>query len=201
MKKYTAAIILAALIASMTACSNAANSSTISQESTSSAAQAESSAEESAASTAQSAATAETPAASNEAAAADGVDLQAVYDKIIAAQTSADDIIMFPDSTPEIIKGFYPGLDELDLKQMYLYMPPVTGNACEILLLEAADSQTADKAQAICSERVKRAAEDTTYPEVSDVWQRNAKVERSGNLICMIVLPDGCTIPDDVFSL
>lgn len=187
MKKYTAAIILAALIASMTACSNAANSSTVSQES--------------AASTAQSAATAETPAASNEAAAADGADLQEVYDKIIAAQTSADDIIMFPDSTPEIIKGFYPGLDELDLKQMYLYMPPVTGNACEILLLEAADSQTADKAQAICSERVKRAAEDTTYPEVSDVWQRNAKVERSGNLICMIVLPDGCTIPDDVFSL
>ncbi|MDY4587287.1 MAG: DUF4358 domain-containing protein [Oscillospiraceae bacterium] len=129
------------------------------------------------------------------------ISLSGIYDKIITQQPEPENTVMFPESSEELINEFYPGLIQLDIKQMALYMPPVTGNACEILLLETVDSGSADKAQKIMSDRVDKAASDTFYADVADVWARNAQVQRSGNRLCMIVLPDGAVIPDDVFSL
>lgn len=204
MKKYAIAALAAIMALSATACSNnnaSSADSTVSTSSTSSAAPDTSSASGTAqAATAEGAATAETPA-QDESGTESGADLQAIYDKIIAAQDNSDDIIMFPESSDDIINGFYPGLTELNLTQKLLYMPPVTGNACEILLIEAADSENADKAEEIMKARVKMGADDTTYPDVAEVWQAHAMVQRSGNLLCMIALPMSCNVPDDVFAL
>lgn len=128
------------------------------------------------------------------------VDLNAVYEKIMAQQPESDSLVMFPEDE-ELIEGLYNGITELGLTDMLLNAPPVTGNACEIFLVAAPDEDAAKQAAKIMQSRVDSSANDTGYPEVADVWKRNASVQRSGNLVCMIVLPDGFDIPDDVFAL
>lgn len=202
MKKYAIAALAAIMALSSTACSGNTNStsSTSSTSSTGSTGSSETSGSE--ISTAEAPATADASSSGTAGSTAEsGVDLQAVYDKIMDAQENVDNIVMFPETSEDYFNGFYSGLLELDLRQTLLYMPPVTGNACEILLVEAADSENADKAEAIMKARVKIGADDTTYPEVAEVWQTHAMVERSGNLLCMIALPMSCTVPDDVFAL
>ena len=196
MKKYAIAALVAIMALSSTACSGNTNSAGAAGTAGSS----EASGPE--------VTTAETPATADASdsgtagsTAESGVDLQAIYDKIIAAQDNPDDMIMVPETSEDYYNGIYSGLLELDLKQTLFYLPPVTGNACEILLVEAADSENADKVEEIMKARVKTGADDTTYPEVAEVWQTHAMVERSGNLLCMIALPMSCTVPDDVFAL
>lgn len=221
MKKYIFAALVTAAALTITGCSSgkessADESSSTVSESTASAADsgsAASTAEDSAAESGSAASTAEDSAAESgsatstaeDSAPADGEqaagDLEEVYNKIMAVQTTPDDIIMFPETNEDYVNGLYPGLLDLDIKNMVFYVPPVTGNACEILLLEAADSNSADKAEKIMQDRVDSAASDTIYPDVAEVWARNAKVERSGNKLCMIVLPDSAVVPDDVFAL
>lgn len=203
MKKHVIAALAVVMMISASACSaNTVNSSGSSSASGSSSSAAEPDSGSSAATAETSAA--ETPddnQSGSESAPESSADLQAIYDKIIAAQDNPDDIIMFPETSEDYFNGFYSSLLDLDIKQKLLYMPPVTGNACEILLVEAADSENADKAEAIMKARIKTGADDTTYPEVAEVWQAHARVERSGNLLCMIALPMSCNVPDDVFAL
>lgn len=203
MKKNAIAALAAIMALSATACSNnsgSANSASTANTSTMATnVPATSESEQSA--TDQNTSAPESVPTQEASAPGSDVDLQAVYDKIMAAQENPGDIIMFPESSDHIINSFYSGLTDLDIKQMVLYMPPVTGNACEILLVEASDSENADKAEAIMKARVKVGADDTTYPEVAEVWQTHAMVERSGDLLCMIALPMSCNVPDDVFAL
>ena len=37
-------------------------------------------------------------------------------------------------------------------------------------------------------------------PDVNKIWERNAVVQLKGNYVAMIALPDGYTIPEDVFA-
>ena len=76
----------------------------------------------------------------------------------------------------------------------------MTGYACEILLVEVAEDSV-DAAKAILQARVDSAANDTGYPENAVLWQSNAQVQVQGNCLCMIALPDGYTIPENVFAL
>lgn len=203
MKKYMIAAMAALMALSATGCagSNTSTSSGSPADSSSAAdVSTPAAADDSAPATAEDSA----PAASSAETSSDAestADLQAVYDKIMALQDDSDDIIMFPETATEYLDGLYSGMSALDLKQILFYLPPVTGNACEILLIEAADSDNADKAEKIMKERVESAASDTVYPDVAEVWANHASVQRSGNLLCMIVLPMSCNVPDDVFAL
>lgn len=206
MKKLVFAAAAAIIAVALTGCSsdNSVNSAESSSQagSTTSQVQASSEAESTPAESVAVPATAEESAQGTiDQPAAETSDLSDIYDKIMAQQPAPDDIIMFPESDPFYINGLYPGLTDLNITELALYAPPVTGNACEILLVKAADSDNADKAEKIMQNRVDEAANDTLYPEVADVWKRNARVERSGDMLCMIVLPDSAVIPDDVFSL
>ena len=76
----------------------------------------------------------------------------------------------------------------------------MTGYACETLLVEVAEDSV-DAAKAILQACVDSAANDTGYPENAALWQSNAQVQVQGNCLCMIALPDGYTIPENVFAL
>ena len=128
-------------------------------------------------------------------------DLQAIYDKINAAVNASGELVMLPESDPMMIDSFYSGLSEVNTKQQLLYMAPVTGFACEVMLVEAEDSGSADKAAEIFRARIELGASDEFYPDTAAAWQQNAQVQRSGNLVCMIALPEGYSIPDDIFAL
>ena len=128
------------------------------------------------------------------------VSFDAVYQGILDAQENTDELIFFPEEGADAIESLYPGLSALNPSRVQLYLPPVTGYACEILLVEVAEDSV-DAAKAILQARVDSAANDTGYPENAVLWQSNAQVQVQGNCLCMIALPDGYTIPENVFAL
>lgn len=128
------------------------------------------------------------------------VSFDAVYQGILDAQENTDELIFFPEEGADAIESLYPGLTALDPTRLQLYLPPVTGYACEILLVEVAEGDV-DAAKAILQDRIDSGAGDTGYPENAVLWQNNAQVQVQGNCLCLIALPDGYTIPENVFAL
>ena len=141
--------------------------------------------------------------ASSGAASAGGeISFDAVYQGILDAQKDSgqEELIFFPEEGADAIESLYPGLSALNPSRVQLYLPPVTGYACEILLVEVAEGDV-DAAKAILQDRIDSGAGDTGYPENAVLWQNNAQVQVQGNCLCMIALPDGYTIPENVLAL
>ena len=130
------------------------------------------------------------------------VSFDAVYQGILDAQKDSgqEELIVVPEEGADAIESLYPGLTALDPTRLQLYLPPVTGYACEILLVEVAEGDV-DAAKAILQDRIDSGAGDTGYPENAVLWQNNAQVQVQGNCLCLIALPDGYTIPENVFAL
>ena len=74
----------------------------------------------------------------------ENLDLNEVYQALMDLQPEDDAPVMLPESNPEIIDGFYPGLSDITLKQQVFYTAPVTGFATEVMLVEVADSKDLD---------------------------------------------------------
>ena len=53
----------------------------------------------------------------------------------------------------------------------------------------------------IFQKRIDMGADNTNYPESAAGWAKYAKVHKSGNFVCMIVLPEGYVIPENVFEM
>lgn len=130
------------------------------------------------------------------------VSFDAVYQGILDAQKDSgqEELIFFPEEGADAIESLYPGLSALNPSRVQLYLPPVTGYACEILLVEVTEGDV-DAAKAILQDRIDSGAGDTGYPENAVLWQNNAQVQVQGNCLCLIALPDGYTIPENVFAL
>ena len=129
-------------------------------------------------------------------------DLDAVYQAVLDAQNGngQEALVLFP-SDGGMLELMYPGLTQIQREKTLFYTHPITGFATEILLFKVSDSKDLDAARKILEDRISNGADDKAYPETAVLWQRNAKVHSSGNYLCMIVFPDGYTIPDNVFEL
>ncbi|MGN0967882.1 MAG: DUF4358 domain-containing protein [Oscillospiraceae bacterium] len=129
--------------------------------------------------------------------------LEDVYQAILDAQTGngQEELVLFPESNPDALNSYYPGLADIELAQQLYYTPPVYGHACEILLVEVARKDDVQAVKDIFQARIDQAASDTAYPENAEPWARNAQVQADGCYVCMIVLPDGFTIPENVFDI
>ena len=133
----------------------------------------------------------------------ENLDLEAVYQAILAAQPAdQDELVMWPETMDETsyIANVYVGLPDVAMKQSVCYAAPVSGWATEVVLVEVEDSADVKTVQDIFQARIDLAKDDTSYPETAAAWQ-NAVIQTAGNYVGMIVLPDGYTIPEDVFSL
>ena len=130
-----------------------------------------------------------------------GTDLGTFYQAILDAQPQdAEELILFEEFNPDLIASFYPGLDSIELSQQVFYMPPIVTHPCEIVLIEVKNSEDVQAVVDIFRARIESGADNTTYPESAAGWQRYAQVQQSGNFVCMIVLPDGYVIPENVFE-
>ena len=133
---------------------------------------------------------------------APGTSLATFYQTIMDVQPEdAEDLILFEEYNPDLIASFYPGLEAIELNQQVFYMPPIATFPCEIVLVEAKNSDDAQAVAEIFEARIELGADDTSYPESAAGWAQFAQVQRSGNFVCMIVLPEGNVIPEDVFAL
>lgn len=136
----------------------------------------------------------EPPAGGDEGAQTQSVDLKAAAEEAIATIAS-DDVVLFPEENPEAIESLYPGLTAVETKQLVVYLPPVMGNACEIVMVEVANAADAETVQGILQSRVDTAANDTTYPENAEGWKNNAVITVNGNYVVLAAMPDGITLP------
>ena len=128
--------------------------------------------------------------------------LEDIYQHILDAQSEdSEALIMFPETDPSLVESIYPGLSEIELTQQALYFPPISGFACEIMLVEVANKADIDAVKDIFQARIDRAAADTTYPENAEPWAKRAQIQTDGRYLCMIVLPEGYVIPENVFAL
>ena len=132
---------------------------------------------------------------------APGTALATFYQAVLDAQPAdAEELIFFEESNPDLIASFYPGLESIELSQQAFYMPPIATHPCEIFLVEAKNSEDAQAVAEIFQARIELGSDNITYPESAAGWQRYAQVQRSGNFVCMIVLPEGNVIPENVFA-
>lgn len=131
-----------------------------------------------------------------------GTPLNTFYQGILYAQPEgAEELIFFEESDPGLIESFYPGLLSVELAQQAFYMPPVATAPCEIVLVEVKNSGDVQTVADIFQARIDTGADDVAYPENAAGWAGRAQVQQSGNFVCMIVLPEGHTIPENVFAL
>lgn len=118
------------------------------------------------------------------------VDLAAVAAEEIAVIESSGEVL-FPEENPEVIESLYPGLTAVETKQLVVYLPPIIGFPCEIVMVEAAAEEDAEAICVILQNRINAAADDTTYPENAEGWKNRAEVYRNGSFVVMTALPEG----------
>ena len=128
------------------------------------------------------------------------LDMETVYQNILVAINAGDGFVMFPENNPYIINEFYAGLSEVELKQTVFYIHPITGFACEIMLVEVANETDVQTVVDIFENRIVLGGNDEFYADTAALWKTNAQVQTFGNYVCMIALPDDYTIPEDVFA-
>ena len=127
--------------------------------------------------------------------------LEDIYQSIMDAQSEdSETLVMFPEADPAVVDSIYPGLSEIELTQQALYFPPIFGFASEIMLVEVTEKADVDTVKEIFQARIDRGASDTTYPENAEPWATRAQVQVEGRYVCMIVLPEGYIIPENVFA-
>ena len=73
--------------------------------------------------------------------------------------------------------------------------------SCEIVLVEVKNDADVQNVADIFQARIDMGADNTNYPESAAGWQLYAQVQKSGNFVCMIVLPEGYVIPENVFEV
>ena len=131
-----------------------------------------------------------------------GTPLSTFYQAVLDAQPEgAEELIFFEESDPDLIASFYSGLEEIELSQQAFYMPPIATHPCEIVLVEVKDAANVQAVVDIFQARIDLGADNTAYPESAAGWLLYAQVQSSGNFVCMIVLPEGYVIPENVFDL
>ena len=132
---------------------------------------------------------------------APGTALSTFYQAVLDAQPEeTEELILFEEFNPDLIASFYPGLDGIELSQQAFYMPPIVTHPCEIVLVEVKNSEDVQAVVEIFQARINSGASDESYPESAAGWQQYAQVQQSGNFVCMIVLPEGYMIPENVFA-
>ena len=132
---------------------------------------------------------------------APGTTLDTFYQAVMEAQPAdAEELILFEESNPDLIESFYPGLGSIELNQQAYYMPPIATHPCEIMLVEVKNEADVQAAADIFQARIDMGSGNTDYPESAAGWQLYAQVQKSGNFVCMIVLPEGYVIPENIFE-
>lgn len=130
------------------------------------------------------------------------LNLDEVYQSILdlQADTGMEELIMFPETNEEYLEQLYPGFSSIERKQTVAYLAPVTGFATEIVLVEVCNKDDVAAMKDIFQTRIETNASDTTYPETAIYWANHGQVHTYGNYVCMIVLPEGYHIPENVFK-
>ena len=101
----------------------------------------------------------------------------------------------------DMLNNYYPGLTDLDLEQMEIYMSMISFSSGELALAQAKDSNDAAKVQEIFQARIDAKSTEGAgnYPEEVELWQRSSQTAANGNYV-MLVCADDCAAIVDEFN-
>lgn len=128
-----------------------------------------------------------------------GVDLSTFADTLFGKYEFSNSMIL---ADAEVTEAFYAGLSAVDGNQLLVYVPQMSMNMGELVLVEVREGADVDAIKAILQARIDYMAGDGTgpggawYPEATDTWMYNSRVVSSGNYVMMVV-HDNC---DDIVS-
>lgn len=100
-----------------------------------------------------------------------------------------------------------PGLLEMDLEQMVIYMTMITLNNGEFPMVQAKSSEDAAKAAEIFQARIDYMAGDgetpggAFYPGPTELWRNSSRVVTQGNYVMMVTGEDCDRIVEDFKAL
>ena len=124
-------------------------------------------------------------------------DLETLYNQGIEVlnQMGEDAPILFPETDVNYLNNFYQGLADVELKQLYAGVAPVTNAPFEIILVEVANEADVQTVLDIFQARVDRECDDSTYPENAEAWMNNCRITTQGNYVFLAVLMGSAEIP------
>lgn len=127
----------------------------------------------------------------------ESIDLEALYNQgvEVLAQMGPNAPVLFPETNIDYLDQFYPGLAEIELKQLYAGVAPVTNAPFEIILVEVANETDVPAVMEIYQARVDKESGDTAYPENAEAWLNNCKITSRGPYVFLAVLMNPCEIP------
>lgn len=101
------------------------------------------------------------------------------------------------EEIPEMLDSYYPGLFDLELKQVHIYIPMMSAVAYEVVLIEAANASDVELINGILQQRVSgQISNQHNYPMVIEAWQNNAHVVSNGNYLMLVVGDDASAYVD-----
>ena len=129
---------------------------------------------------------------------AEQIDLEALYNQGMEALAQMGDEapILFPETNIGYLNEFYVGLADIELKQLYAGVAPVTNAPFEIILVEVANEADVQTVLDIFQARVDRESGDSTYPENAEAWMNKCRITSRGCYVFLAVLMGECEIPE-----
>lgn len=81
----------------------------------------------------------------------------------------------------------YPGIADINTKQLVIYQPMMGAVVCEIALAEVADAADVEAVKTIFQSRIDTQVDGGAwYPESIEGWQNNSRIVTNGNFVMMI---------------
>lgn len=101
-----------------------------------------------------------------------------------------------------MLDNYMPGLRELELEQVEVYMSMVSFNTGEFSLVQAKNAEDAAKVQEIFQSRIDSMTEEgMNYPETVEQWTNSAQVAANGNYVLLVCHEDAAAIVDEFNAL
>ena len=88
-----------------------------------------------------------------------------------------------------MLENSYPGLKDMDLEQVEVYLPMISFSGGELALVQAKSAEDAAKVKEIFQARIdsKSTEGPGNYPEEVEMWQRSAQVAVANDTYVMLV--------------
>ena len=102
-----------------------------------------------------------------------------------------------------MLENTYPGLKDMDLEQLEVYLAMISFSGGELALVQAKDLADATKVKNILQARIdaKTTEGPGNYPEEVEMWQRSAKVADSGAYVMLVCHGDADAIVSEFEAL
>lgn len=86
----------------------------------------------------------------------------------------------------EFAMSFYPGLEDIELAQCYIYMPMISATAGEVALVECANEADVERVVIIFQNRIKSQIEGGAfYPATVEAWETSAICAAQGRCVML----------------